>query len=127
MFVSDRSGERDVTSIEDLEEMLTRACNERLGNEFWMSHSRDQAPVLAILVKGRVASINYLPGSRNAGFLSQGNVRGLKEGGMTKFATRGEPIEVPNHAIVPFADALLAVKEFWYSKDLPQSIEWLEL
>jgi len=127
MFVSDRSGDCHISSVEDLEKMLVQACNEKVGNEFWITRSGEEDPVLAVVVKGRLASINYFPGSRDAGFLSQGSVRGLKRDGMTRFATRGEPVEVPNHAIVPFADALLAAKEFWYSRELPKSINWLKL
>jgi len=35
--------------------------------------------------------------------------------------------EVPNDAIVPFADAVAAAKEFLASTELPPSIEWFEL
>jgi hypothetical protein len=38
-----------------------------------------------------------------------------------------EEEHVPNHAIVPFADALAAAKEFLVSSDLPPSFEWFEL
>jgi hypothetical protein len=38
-----------------------------------------------------------------------------------------EEDQVPNDAIVPFADALAAAKEFLLSTKLPPSIKWSEL
>ena len=127
MMVSEISGDHRVSSIEEFESILMRRCGAQRVNEFWICPAGERHPALAIMVRGDLACAHYFPRYREAGFLSQGRVGGLSRSGMTWFQTRGESTRVPNHAVVRFVDALQAAKEFWYSKDLPKSIEWLEL
>jgi len=38
-----------------------------------------------------------------------------------------EELEIINDAIVPFASAAVAAKEFFMSEEMPSSMEWFEL
>lgn len=98
-------------------------------NAFWLSHNNEKYPMISILVKGELASLHYFPKERHPGFRSVGRAKDLKAGGTTTFFMNSETEEheVLNDSIVPFSTALTVAKEFSRAKELPTSVEWLEL
>jgi Immunity protein Imm1 len=113
----------------DVERILLKRYDHGV-NAFWLYHEPREKPLLLILVKGQLANLNYLPDEEgHPGYATIGNIPSLPADGFTVFFMNNpkEEEHVPNDAIVPFADALAAAKEFLVSTDLPPSIEWFEL
>jgi hypothetical protein len=82
------------------------------------------------LVKDGLATLNFVPKEFDAGFSSVGGMPGLMPGESTTFAiskSRADDVVVLNDAVLPFSAALQAAKEFFVSKNLPASVEWLQL
>src|SRR5580700_4839089 len=128
MELDDFGGSRNVRSIAQLEEVL-RARFRDQQNEFSLTPDSDDYPLLWILVRGDLAAIYYIPGDRQAGYVSVGGKTNLNPKEMTTFPTGdlGETIDVLNRFIVSFSEALEAAREFFHSQELPRSIKWLKL
>jgi hypothetical protein len=129
MRVIDFEGVHEAASVEELDTILNRKHGGGL-NSFWLSQGSNTYPTLSLLVKGDLATINYIPKEHDAGFRSVGNVRGLNLEGTTTFAMsndRADDVVVLNDAVLSFAAALKAAKEFFSSKDLPRSVQWMQL
>jgi Immunity protein Imm1 len=119
----------DASNEDDVERILLRRYDQGV-NAFWLYHETRENPWLLILVKDQLANLNYFPDEENhPGYATIGNIPSLPADGYTVFFMNNpkEEEEVPNDAIVPFADALAAAKEFLMSTALPPSIEWFEL
>ncbi|SRR6266481_2799702 len=127
MKVQDFEGAAEVTSEDELKRFLSRRFGEGV-NEFWLSHEKNN-PALSIMVNGQLATMHYFTKERHPGFRSIGKVEGLERGGMSTFFTQTPHQKQPvlNDAVVPFSVALRAACEFLHSKQLPGSLEWLEL
>jgi Immunity protein Imm1 len=128
MKAYDFSGEHPVKDLSDIERVMSRRFEGNV-NEVLLASGKNAFPLLAILIRENMASINYVPGDKEAGFTSIGGNLGLPPDGMTIFAM-GDPSEeiaVSNRSIVTFTKALEAAKEFFRTKQLPKSIRWLEL
>ena len=99
------------------------------ANEFALSHGRQRYPAIVVAVKGDLAALHYFPSEGHPGFRATGNLAGLEPLEMTTFwiTAGGETIEVLNDAVMPFAVALTAAKEFLANGGLPRSVEWFEL
>jgi len=122
-------GVQEATSVDELETILKKEHGVGV-NSFWLSHGSDAYPTLSLLVKGDLATLNYVPKEDDAGFASVGKVPELKPGETTTFSisnNRADDVVVLNDAVLPFSVALRAAKEFFFSKDLPRSVEWLRL
>jgi hypothetical protein len=129
MKVVDINGVYEPTNIHELETILMKTCGNGF-NSFWLSHEGEEYPTLSLLVKDNLATLNYLPKEYDAGFRSVGRVPGLKPGDTTTFSintNRADDLIVQNDAVLPFSTALQAAKEFFFSKDLPRSVDWLQL
>jgi Immunity protein Imm1 len=119
----------DASSKSDVERILLKRYG-RGVNAFWIYHEQRKHLCLIVLVNNELANLNYLPDDGDhPGFHSIGTIPSLPAHEYTTFYMNSpnEPEEVPNDAIVPFADAMAAAKEFLLSPDLPQSIKWFEL
>ena len=130
MRVYDFDGLVEVSNIRELEKALMKRYlkDGEEVNHFWLDH--DEAyPSLAIPIRGNLAGLHYFPEEGHPGFRSEGNMKGLKMGKTTEFYMNihGQSIDVINDAIVPVSVALRVAKEFFYSKELPKSVEWFEL
>ena len=128
MNVVDISGVSVVSDAEALETVLMKRSAEG-SNSFWLSHEGHEYPMLSVLVKHDLATLNYLPKECDAGFRSVGGTA-LKPGETTAFSitrNRADDVAVLNDAVVPFSAALRAAEEFFLSGTLPESIEWLRL
>src|SRR4051812_21221957 len=106
MRVVDINGIHEAGSLHELEAILMRRC-ESSFNSFWLSH-KDEYPTLSLLVKGDLASLNYIPKEFDAGFYcsSVGKMPDLKEGGTTTFSiskNRADDVVVSNDAVLPFS------------------------
>jgi len=79
--------------------------------------------------KGDLAALHYFPAVGHPGFRSVGDLAGLEGGETTTFCMDDihEELEIINDAIVPFASAAVAAKEFFMSEEMPSSMEWFEL
>ena len=80
-------------------------------------------------MRGDLTAIYYIPGDRQAGYVSVGGKMNLNPKEMTTFpiGELGETIDVLNDSIVPFSEALEVARKFFHSQELPRSIEWFEL
>ena len=128
MKVIDLNGAHEAISVEELDTILKRRQGTGV-NSFWLSHGIAY-PTLSLLVKGDLATLNYVPEEHDAGFRSVGKMPGLNAGETTTFAmsnNRADDVVVLNDAVLPFSAALKAAKEFFLSKDLPRSVEWTRL
>jgi hypothetical protein len=130
MKVRDMSGTTfDVTNNSDVERILLKRYDQGV-NAFWLHHEPREMPSLVILVNNQLANLNYFPDEDDhPGYYSIGRIPSLPTDGTTVFFMNSpkEEEHVFNGAIVRFADALAAAKEFLVSTDLPPSIEWFEL
>ena len=113
-------------------EEVDTALSKRYGagvNEFWLSHGPENFPALCLLVNGDLATLTYLPQEGHPGYRSEGKVRGLERDRTSTFYVNNETeeLEIMNESIVPFCTAVEAAKDFLISRQLPKSIEWLEL
>jgi hypothetical protein len=129
MTVVDIAGAHEVKNVRELEAVLMRRYKNDL-NAFWLAHRNGEYPTLSLLVKEDLASLNYIPKEHVAGLRSVGNMPHLNSGETTRFSisnNSGDDLFVLNDAVLPFSAALRAAKEFFFSEDPPQSIEWLQL
>jgi hypothetical protein len=118
----------EIIDAHALEAALMRRHGED-ANEFWLSHSGQRYPGISLLVKGELAALHYFPREEHPGFRAVGSLAGLNPDGMTTFwmSVSGDTIDVLNDAVMPFAFALTAAKEFLTSDGLPESVKWFEL
>jgi hypothetical protein len=118
----------EIADQHDLETVLMRRHRDGV-NEFWLSHSNQRYPAIAMSVKGNLSALHYFPRDGHPGFRSAGNAARLNPDGMTTFwiSASGDTIDVLNDAVMPFPLALAAAKEFLISDELPQSVEWFKL
>ncbi len=129
MKVVDINGVCEATTLQELEATLMRRHGDGF-NLFWLSREGEDYPTLSLLVKGKLTTLNYLSAASDAGFRSVGKMPDLTPGEMTTFPVsmnRGDDICVLNDAVLPFAEALQAAKEFFGAEELPASVEWLDL
>ncbi len=129
MKVIDFDGVHEARSVEELGTILKTRHADGV-NSFWLSHGIEAYPALSVLVKGDLATLNYLPEENDAGFRSAGNMAQLKLEQTTTFSlsnNRADDVVVLNDSVLPFSTALRVAKEFFFSKDLPRSIEWMRL
>jgi hypothetical protein len=129
MKVIDFDGVHEATSVEELDTILKTRHGDGV-NAFWLSHGTDAYPTLSLLVKGDLATLNYVPEEHDAGFRSVGKMPGLKLGETTTFSmsnNRADDVVLLNNAVLPFSAALKAAREFFLSKALPRSVEWMQL
>src|SRR5258708_24352385 len=128
MRVYDFNGPYEANSIQDLETLLMRRDGHG-ANGFWLSHESALYPTLSLLVKDDLAYLHYVPKENEAGFRSVGKMASVLPGKMTTFFINkdGDQITVLNDAVLPFSAALRAAKPFFFSTELPQSVQWLQL
>jgi hypothetical protein len=120
---------QEVQDLHEFENVLMVRYKNNV-NAFWLSHGDEDYPTLSIMVKNDLAALHYIPSEKEAGFRSIGSCPGLKRGDTTCFSislNTADDIEELNDAIVSFSVAYKVAQEFYSSKGLPRSIEWLEL
>ena len=128
MIIYSYSHEYQTSDVSELEKIMS-ARHKNGVNEVLLAHDGQKFPLLSILMKDDVATLHYMVEGDRAGFTSIGGKLGLPPNEDTVFAT-GRPDDktwVTNRALVPFATALTAAKEFFQSEQLPKSLKWFEL
>ena len=128
MQVVDSYRTYNVITTQDLEAALIIRHNENV-NSFWLNPDTYEFPQLGVLVKGDLASLTFFPKADSAGFISVGRIANLGPGDSTPFPidkNPGDDLYVRNDAVLPWATALMAAKEFFDTEQLPKSIEWRE-
>lgn len=119
----------EVTNVDELEAILMRR-HDNSASSFWLAHGVEEYPVLSLLVKDDLATLNFMPKEFDAGFASVGSKTALTPGDTTIFPisnNRADDVVVLNDAVLPFSIALQAAREFFFTKDLPKSLEWKQL
>lgn len=118
----------DVTTSAQLETVLTAGYGNGI-NGFWLAHDDVKNPTLALLVNGDLSTVTYFPTQSHPGFIPSQGMVGLDKEGTTTFSvdTIENKTEVPNGQVISFAWALVVAQEFLSSKELPRSIDWIEL
>ena len=128
MELDDLGASRNVRSIAQLEEVL-RARSRNQQNQFSMYPDSNDYPLLMIFARGDLTVVYYIPGDRQAGYVSVGGKMNLNLKEITTFpiGELGETIDVLNRFIVSFSEAIEVAKEFFHSTEPPGSIKWLKL
>jgi hypothetical protein len=125
MKIEDFDGMHEARDAAELEVVLMKRFGPGV-NEFWLSHN-DRFPAMSIWVRNDLATLHFFEKERDPGYRSIGTL--AEEDGTTIFHTESvkHKESVPNRFVVPYALALAAAKEFFSSKQLPASIEWMRL
>jgi hypothetical protein len=128
MTIWDLKGKHEAKTILELETVLQERYEPGV-NSFWLSHDDEKHPTTALLVKGDLSTLLYVPREGHPGFTPVGGVKGLDEKEFTIFSidTVEQELEVLNSQVVPLSTALSAARDFFASKELPKSYEWQEL
>ena len=124
--VSDMTGEREIASEVELEEVLLRR-NASGVNHFHLFPAASKHPLLIMMVNGELAWLYFLSDSDHVGCYARGTVPGLDPKGRTRFVYVGPQDEERfNDQVVQFADAFRAAKEFFATRQLPRCLDWRE-
>ena len=129
MKIIDIEAQHTASSVGEVEAILRQRFDSD-ANAFSLSHNDEDFPMLSVLVKDKLATLNFLERSDEPGFVPTGNALGLNPNENTVFRAsrdRADDVEVQNDAVVSFLAALEAAKEFFVTKDLPKCVEWFEL
>lgn len=124
MVVSSNLGTVSCASVEEYQ-MHIKKCMEGISeNEIWCSQNgeAEEYPCLAILVKGKQASVHYFAEDNKAIFVSVGDE--LKDG--TVSFMNGQ-YEVPEYQLVLSEQAFQCALDFFASQKRPECIKWEEL
>jgi len=128
LTISQLDGNKHANRIPELEAILQQPQANQLSG-FWLAHPEAHHPGIALLVNGDLANLYYFPNEGPPTRVSKGPAPGLDPNGTTLFS-HGSPEQaqqILNTQVIPFSLAVTVAKEFFTSKDLPKSIEWLEL
>jgi hypothetical protein len=128
MRIEDFAGAYEASNTSELERLLQKRYGPGV-NSFWLSHDDEKYPSVSLLVKGDLACLHYFPADTHPGFLSIGSVQELKPDEATTFFLNNldQEQEMPNGSVIQYSKAVEVAKVFFASKELPRSIEWLEL
>jgi hypothetical protein len=127
MRVDDSKGTYQTRTSSELETVLQKRYGPGV-NSFWLTHDGEKYPAVALLVKGDLACLHYFPKDSHPGFLSIGSAEELTPDEATIFQLDNlDQAEMPNSSVVHFHQAVEAAKDFFASKELPKSVQWIEL
>ena len=128
MTVWDFRGKHKADSVLQLESVLSNKYAQN-RNGFWLTHNDEENPTLALLVNGDFATLYYFPREGHPGFVPAEGLENVSEAGTTAFSIDAleQESEIPNEQVVSFTKAVTAAKNFFESKQIPQSMKWREL
>jgi hypothetical protein len=126
--VEDFEGKSEVNSISEFVIVMQKRYGHGV-NGFWISHFNEKHPVMSLLVKGCLSTLLYVPAEGHPGFVPVGSEEESEEGEYTTFSidTIEQELEVSIRQVINISKAMVAVREFFSSSELPRSIEWREL
>jgi len=122
-----------IDSVEHLESLLSARYDDRQGkkvNNFVLELHPEKFPWMSTHVIGEWAYIGFVKDKENAGYHSIGNLEKFRSIELVDIHGPGgldDTVWVPGYAMINFADAVAAAKEFFVSGELPKCIEWFEL
>ena len=125
LMVADFFGNHDVSTLDELREVLSRRAETLNANAFSMAPADGEVPFLGIFVKNDQAVLQYIGSDSSELAISQG-----KEpyGNATFYETKGGgTIDFPMEAIVPMSVAVDAAVEFFNTQARPECVRWLEI
>jgi hypothetical protein len=110
-----------------LEQILNLRTNKGV-NEFVL-YNEPEYLYLVLLVNKDYTYLHYYSQDDHPGFRSMASDNGLDDNDTSIFYTNTdkEEVSIPNDSIMSFNNALIAVKAFFETGDMPKSIEWDEL
>jgi len=127
MNLSDADHTYQIQSAEELDAILSRRY--QVGgaalNSFWLS-DESGFPCMSILVKDELATVWYWPSEGSAGCMST-NGNATSEKATTLFYLNHQRQEVGDHLIINWPQAVEAAREFLETRELPNSLLWIEL
>jgi hypothetical protein len=125
MRIRDFRGNYDVRSMAELESVLEKRYFDD-ENWFLLCLGGEKEACMTLAVKGDLATLHYMRNTEDAGFISIGGVLDRAKDVTFRMSERSD-FQVRGDAVMPMSKAVSAAKEFFASKDLPTSVEWLEI
>lgn len=127
MIIEHFEGKNECNSLDNIDDILTRRTHKGV-NEF-IIHGEQEFPYMVVLVNNNYAYLHFYKEDDDPGFRSIGGDTDLEKDGDSIFYTNtdNEEVSIENVSVVPFSNALMAVKQFFETRDMPKCIEWDEL
>lgn len=127
MIIEHFEGKNECNSLENIDDILTRRTHKGV-NEF-IINGKQKFPYMVVLVNDNYAYLHFYKEDDDPGFRSIGGDTDLEKDGDSIFYTNtdNEEVTIENVSVVPFSNALMAVKQFFETSDMPRCIEWDEL
>jgi hypothetical protein len=127
MIIEHFEGKDECNSLDNIDNILTRRTHKGV-NEF-IIHGEQEFPYMVVLVNNNYAYLHFYKEDDDPGFRSIGGDTDLENDGDSIFYTNtdNEEVSIENVSVVPFSNALMAVKQFFETRDMPKCIEWDEL
>lgn len=127
MIIEHFEGKNECNSLENIDDILTRRTHKGV-NEF-IINGEQKFPYMVVLVNDYYAYLHFYKEDDDPGFRSIGADTDLEKDGDSIFYTNtdNEEVTIENISVVPFSNALMAVKQFFETSDMPRCIEWDEL
>lgn len=127
MIIEHFEGKTECNSLDNIDDILTRRTYKGV-NEF-IIHGEQEFPYMVVLVNNNYAYLHFYKEEDDPGFRSIGGDTDLEKDGDSIFYTNtdNEEVSIENVSVVPFSNALMAVKQFFETRDMPKCIEWEEL
>ncbi|WP_277408695.1 Imm1 family immunity protein [Lacrimispora xylanisolvens] len=127
MIIEHFEGKNECNSLDNIEDILTQRTHKGV-NEF-IIHGEQEFPYMVVLVNNNYAYLHFYKEDDDPGFRSIGGDTDLENDGDSIFYTNtdNEEVSIENVSVVPFSNALTAVKQFFETRDMPKCIEWDEL
>lgn len=127
MIIEHFEGKTECNSLDNIDDILTRRTYKGV-NEF-IIHGEQEFPYMVVLVNNNYAYLHFYKEEDDPCFRSIGGDTDLEKDGDSIFYTNtdNEEVSIENVSVVPFSNALMAVKQFFETRDMPKCIEWEEL
>lgn len=116
----------DLDTISD----VLRTRNDKGENAFWITRGDDKFPMLSVLIRGELATLQYFRKDRDAGLASVGQKPTTLKENVIAFPisqNSADDLLIQSDSLISVEKAIKAVREFFESGEVPKSVEWLEL
>lgn len=122
MYVSCNVGNYEYQTKQELEDIIRKRASNPY-DDMWFSETEGGYPCLAILVNGSYACVHYF--LNDCGDMWQ-SVGDCEEDIL--FQSNGEePDPMPGDCVISLEQAIMCMKEFFDTHQMPKCIEWQEL
>jgi hypothetical protein len=126
LTIHDFNGETNIASIEDLETAMSRSNNGE--NAFEISIQNSEYPYMMVLRKDEISAVHFFPDEMSTGLQSQGSQTRQDESSVAFRQTLdGAEIWISGSSLISWREAKEAIRSFFISGEISETIEWLEL